>query len=107
MSGLGVPSLERLRDGSAGAFWLADAHGSRWPAQLHRAQPGVAMNARYCCYSAQFAMPDGVRLPQDIYDLLAPDTGERWSLLLAPVGPRAEDGRALMEAVFHYRIDAG
>jgi hypothetical protein len=96
-----IPSLERLRAVACDRFWLVDARGRRWPALLHRAQSGVAMNTRYCCYSAQFAMPDGVQLPQDVYELLAAETGERWSLLLAPVGPRAEDGRALMEAVIH------
>ena len=98
---MSIPSLERLRADAAGTFHLADARGTRWPAELHSARPGVAMSPRYQCYSAQFALPDGVQLAQDLYDVQPPGSGESWNLLLVPIGPREDDGRALMEAVFH------
>lgn len=96
---MNLPSLERLRDEIGQTYWLTAPTGVRIAGELRGARAGVPMNERYCCYSAHFALPPGVQLPQALYTVQCGD--ESWSLLLVPVGPGA-DGRALLEAVFHY-----
>lgn len=96
-----VPSLERLRAALGQTFSLTAQTGERFAAELHAAIPGVPMNERHCCYSAQFALPPGLHLPQAVYSVQAHD--DAWSLLLVPVRP-ADDGRALLEAIFHYPL---
>ncbi|MDE3739998.1 DUF6916 family protein [Metapseudomonas resinovorans] len=61
---------------------------------------GTPMNGRYECYSATFAQPAGVQLPQHTY-LLGSPAGQQWHVLLSPIGPDADGKHHLLEAVFH------
>ncbi|MCJ1886618.1 hypothetical protein LNN38_17300 [Pseudomonas sp. LA21] len=63
---------------------------------------GTPMNARHECYSAIFAQPAGVRLPQHTYQLRSPGNAE-WTVMLCPIGPDEEGERHLLQAVFHCR----
>lgn len=101
---MSMPTLLRLQAGAASPFWLTAPGGERWAARLHAAMPGIPMNAHHCCYLAQFALPLGVHAPQALYRVQSED--DAWDLLLTPLRP-LDDGTALLEAVFHYRIEAG
>lgn len=96
-----VPTLEQLLADHHKTFWLTAPTGERVAAELHTATSGVPLNERYCCYSALFALPPGVQAAQAVYAVQS--EADTWSLLLTPVAPRS-DGRALLEAVFHYPI---
>lgn len=96
-----VPTFERLQADHLKTFWLTAPSGERVAAELHAATPRVPMSERYCCYSALFALPPGVRAAQAVYAVQS--EADVWSLLLTPVAP-SSDGRALLEAVFHYLI---
>lgn len=98
---MSVPSLERLRAALGQSFSLTAETGERFAAELLAAVSGVPMNERHCCYSAQFALPAGVQLAQAVYSVQLHD--DAWSLLLVPVRP-CVDGRAVLEAVFHYPL---
>jgi hypothetical protein len=98
---MSVPSLDRLRADLGQHYWLTTPSGERIAGEVRAAQPGVPMNQRYCCYSAQFALPPGVQLPQAVYPVQR--DADTWHLLLVPVGAAA-DGRAVLEAVFHYPL---
>ena len=99
---MNLPSLERLsRD--LGLEYVLIAR-DRGPAavELRSATKGVPMNERHCCYAAEFALPAGVRFEQANYTLVAGE--DTWpDLLMTPIGPD-EDGRQLMQIVFHYPI---
>jgi hypothetical protein len=98
---MSVPTLERLRADLGQTYWLAAPTGERIAGEVRAAHAGTPMNERYCCYSAQFALPRGMQLPQALYAVEA--GADAWQLLLVPVGAGA-DGRALLEAVFHYPL---
>ncbi|NKI96182.1 hypothetical protein [Rhizobacter sp. SG703] len=100
---MSVPSLARLQAGAAEPFWLVGPSGERCPARLHAALPGVPVNTQHCCYAARFALPPGVRALQALYRVES--HGDAWDLLLTPLAPLA-DGSGVLEAVFHYRIQA-
>jgi hypothetical protein len=97
-----LPSLERLiRD--IGSICLIQGHRQgAVAAELVAAYEGTPMTARYCCYSAEFALPAGVFVPQSNCTLTIGDDTWR-DLLLTPIGPD-EDGRQLMQMVLHYLI---
>ncbi|MFZ6045559.1 DUF6916 family protein [Pseudomonas sp. CR3202] len=63
---------------------------------------GTAMNARHECYSAVFAQPAGIQLPQHSYLLRSPSSAQ-WQVLLTPIGPDEDGERHLLQAVFHSR----
>lgn len=93
-----MPSLAELRAQLHRNFELRSADGLDTSAELVDAWEGVAMSARYVCYSALFVLPSGTYLPQAVY---AVNNGSaEWPLLLVPVLP-GSDGQARMEAVFH------
>lgn len=100
---MSVPAFERLRADLGRHYGLAAPSGERFAAELHTAAAGVPMSPDYCCYAARFALPPGVQLPQALYMYTVHAGADAWSLLLTPVGP-CSDGRALLEAVFHYPI---
>ena len=60
------------------------------------------MTARYHCYSAIFAQPEGLQLPQHCYRLRSPE-GDEWEAMLTPVGPDEEGDRHLLQALFHVK----
>ncbi len=96
---MSIPSLDRLRTDLGRTYWLSGPWEGRLPAELKSVRERVAMDARYRCYSAELALPHGVRLSQ--VNCTVDSAGERWPmLLLAPIGP-LEDGRQLMQMVFH------
>lgn len=97
---MSIPSFERLQQ-DIGRTYLLGA--GQWftpvPAELRSVNHGVAMNKHYQCYSALLALPREVDLPQVSCTVSAGD--ESWPmLLLTPVRP-GEDGRPLMQMVFH------
>lgn len=98
---LAMPSQARLEADIGRAFTLTIPDALRVEVQLAVVHAGIPMNRRYCCYSAVFAAPLGAQLPQALYEVSIGE--ECWSLLLTPIGPD-EDGRPLLEAVFHYLI---
>ncbi len=93
-----MPTFEVLQSLLAQSFTLRDMEGRETPAELIDVYKGIAMNSRYHCYSAQFALPENLDLPQAVYAVC--NGSQEWALLLAPVMP-GEDGRGRMEAVFH------
>lgn len=99
---MSVPSLDRLRADLGQTYWLAGPWDGPLPAELKKVRERVAMNARYQCYSADLALPQGVRLPQVTCTVTG--GGDSWPmLLLAPIGP-LDDGRQLMQMVFHSTV---
>lgn len=102
-----MPSFARLQTRLHTTFAVRNAEGFGAEVEMIDVYEGIAMNARYQCYSAQFALPLGLQLPQAVYAVH--DGQDEWPLLLTPVMP-GEDGRSRMEAVFHVRsktVDAG
>jgi hypothetical protein len=98
---MSVPTLDRLRADLGQTYWLTLPSGERIAGEVRAARAGVPMNEQHCCYSAQLALPPGVQLPQAVYEVHA--EADAWHLLLVPVRPGA-DGRAVLEAVFHYPL---
>ena len=99
---MNLPSLERLTRG-IGSTCFIQGHGQGPVAtQLVAACKGKPMTPRYCCYSAEFALPAGMFLPQSICTVTLGN--DSWpDLLLTPIGPDV-DGRQLMQMVLHYLI---
>lgn len=102
---MSIPSFERLQQDIGRTYLLGTG---QWttpvPAELRAVQQGVAMNEHYLCYSALLALPREVDLPQVACNVDAGDAS--WPLLLlTPVRP-GEDGRPLMQMVFHTRSGA-
>jgi len=93
-----IPSFADLQAQMNKTFALRNSDGLGTGAELIDVYEGIAMNARYACYSMQLALPPGVNLPQAVYAVH--NGSEEWPLLLTPVMP-GDDGRARMEAVFH------
>ncbi len=107
MTDSSMPSYARLQARMNTTFAVRNAEGFGVEVEMTDVYEGIAMNARYQCYSAQFALPLGLQLPQAVYAVH--DGQDEWPLLLTPVMP-GEDGRSRMEAVFHVRsqaVDAG
>ncbi|MBW8830000.1 MAG: hypothetical protein JF606_11295 [Burkholderiales bacterium] len=99
---MNLPSLERLSCDVGREHALLAGDREPVAVELRSATKGVPMNARHCCYAAEFALPAGVRFEQANYTLVAGD--DTWpDLLMTPIGPD-EDGRQLMQVVFHYPI---
>ncbi|MDH4655555.1 hypothetical protein SA496_05585 [Pseudomonas sp. JS3066] len=63
---------------------------------------GQAMNSRHECYSAIFAQPVGIQMPQHSYRLRSPSNAE-WTVMLSPIGPDEDGEHHLLQAVFHCR----
>lgn len=99
---MNIPSFDRLRSDVGQTYMLAGPWPGFVPAELLGVREGMPMNRRYCCYSAELALPEGMRLPQSTCTVTAgPDS---WPyLLLTPMGP-GEDGRQVMQMVFHTLI---
>jgi len=99
----GIPSLERLRRDIGSTYFLSGPWAGELPAELVAADEGVAMNKRYRCYHAEFALPAGVQLPQVSCDVRA--GSDVWPmLLLTPGAPDPDDPRQRLHAVFHTLI---
>lgn len=64
------------------------------------------MNSDYDGYSLLLALPEGVELPQAVFNLFGPARTQPWALLMAPVAPEP-DGRHVLEAVIHSRRQFG
>jgi hypothetical protein len=97
---MSIPSFERLRSDVGSTYLLgAGLWDTPVPAELKSVKQGVPMDERHCCYSALLALPAGVDLPQVSCPVSA--GGTSWPLLLlTPMRPD-EDGRHLMQMVFH------
>jgi hypothetical protein len=93
-----MPTFEELHALLNHGFTLRDGAGLEISAELIDVYRGIGMNVRYESYAAQFALPEGVSLPQAVY--VVSNGGREWPLLITPVMP-GEDGRDRMEAVFH------
>lgn len=96
-----MPSQAALKADIGRTFTLTIPDVLRVDARLAAVHAGIPMNRRYCCYSAEFAVPPGASLPQALYEVACGD--QCWPLLLTPIGP-GEDGQPRLEAVFHYLI---
>lgn len=93
-----LPGLALLQAHRGQVVRLDTPGGRPVAATLLRAASGVAMNAQYRCYSAEFLLAPGVHLPQAVYRLHLGEAS--WQLLMTPVG-LADDGRGRLQAVFH------
>ncbi|WP_271103588.1 DUF6916 family protein [Pseudomonas tohonis] len=97
-----VPSLEDFARHLQQPWQLRWDEGEGVAITLVEAYEGVAMSARYRCYSAIFALPEGLQLPQHGYWLRSPE-GEEWEVVLTPIGPDEEGERHLLQALFHVK----
>jgi hypothetical protein len=93
-----VPDLAALRARLSETFVFEGANGATLNATLVDVHEQPAMNSRFACFAAQFALPFGTAMHQGLYTVRAGE--DRWAWLLTPVMP-GEDGRPRMEAVFH------
>ena len=94
-----MPTYDYFLQASGCSFRLYLAPEHSLDVELQHVEQRVPMNTRYECFSLLFRMPEGLALPQALYQLHGPDGGN-WELLLTPVRPDAE-GRPCLEAVFH------
>jgi hypothetical protein len=101
-----VPSLEDFERHLQQPWQLCwdegEGEGEGVTITLVETYEGVAMTARYHCYSAIFAQPEGVQLPQHNYRLRSPE-GSEWEAMLTPIGPDEEGDRHLLQALFHVK----
>ena len=97
-----VPSLEDFERHLQQPWQLCWDEGEGVTITLVEAYAGVAMTARYHCYSAIFAQPEGVQLPKHNYRLRSPE-GSEWEAMLTPIGPDEEGDRHLLQALFHVK----
>ena len=95
-----LPTLQELREADPEGFVLQVTPDQGLSVSLLSAREGVAMNARYECYSLALALPLGVQLPQAVLNLYGPGRTQPWVLMLSPVMPEP-DGRHVLEAVIH------
>lgn len=97
-----IPSFERLQADIGRLYVFSGEWEGHVEAELRYVTRGVPMNSRHCCYSAKFALPEGLGMSQATCTVSAED--DRWHhLLVTPMGPD-DDGRQLIQMVFHYPI---
>jgi hypothetical protein len=97
---MSIPSLARLRADIGQTYQLRGPWHGELPVELVAADEGVAMSRRHACYHAEFALPQGVQLPQVSCDVRAGD--DLWPmLLLTPAAPHPDDTRQRMHTVIH------
>ncbi|MET1077872.1 MAG: hypothetical protein ABWY06_07610 [Pseudomonas sp.] len=94
-----LPSYEYFLQARGRLFALLLGPEQALEVELHQVDQGVAMNARYECFSLLFLLPTGHALPQDQYRVRG-QPGEEWDLMLTPVRSVVEQ-RPCLEAVFH------
>ncbi|QCP50828.1 hypothetical protein FAZ95_17725 [Trinickia violacea] len=93
-----VPTHAALLAAIGQPFVLSTPDGRSVQARLAAAPDGIPMDETYVCYSAIFELPEGVRLPQEVFRITAPN-GDAWDLLATPTRP--EGVHAMMTAVMH------
>jgi hypothetical protein len=94
-----IPTHAELIAAIGRPFSFGTADGHAVDAVLTAAPAGIPMDDSYTCFSASFALPAGVYLPQDNYRITSPD-GPSWNLLATPTRP-LPDGRATLTFVVH------
>ncbi|MFM0503790.1 DUF6916 family protein [Paraburkholderia caffeinilytica] len=94
-----IPSHAELTNAVGRTFTLASAQIGAVEARLTAAPTETPMDEGFLCYSAFFELPAGIRLPQDMYRVSAPD-GAAWDLLATPTRPAA-NGAGTMCIVIH------
>lgn len=97
-----IPSREDLRDADPEGFVLQISADRGLKVSLLAVREGIAMNSDYDSYSLLLALPEGVELPQAVFNLFGPARTQPWALLMAPVALEP-DGRHVLEAVIHSR----
>ncbi|MFW3898425.1 hypothetical protein [Pseudomonas putida] len=95
-----IPSRQELLEADPEGFVLQIAHDQGLHVSLLGVTDGTAMSQDYECYSLAVALPHGVVLPQDTFNLFGPGRAQPWTLLMSPVRPEP-DGRHVLEAVIH------
>lgn len=80
-------------------FTFAAAFTDAVELTLTSARAETAMDDGFICYSAHFVLPAGIRLPQYMYRVSAPN-GAAWDLLATPTRPAA-NGAGTMCIVIH------
>lgn len=99
---MSIPSFERLESDVGRLYVFSGEWEGHVEAELRYVRRGVPMNARHCCYSAKFALPAGIGMSQATCTVSA--GADSWDhLLVTPMGPD-DDGRQLIQMVFHYPI---
>ncbi len=93
-----IPTREFL-DAHINATWeLHHPQLAPLQARLVRVDDAGAMNKKFVCYSAEFALVDGERPHSLTYTA---HCGEHaWPLLLTAIGPD-EDGQELLQLIIH------
>lgn len=94
-----MPSYALLSEAVGQSFHLWLSPEQVLPVELLSVEEGIAMTSRHHCYHAHFLLPPQCSLHQDVYRLGRPGE-EGWALLLTP-GQPVEDGRHVLQAVFH------
>lgn len=96
---MAIPSFERLQSDVGRVYAFSGEWDGLVEAELRYVRLGVPMNSRHSCYSAQFALPAGLGMAQATCTVSA-GTDQWHHLLVTPTGPD-EDGRQLIQMVFH------
>lgn len=99
-----MPTRDALENAQGECFQLWIDASQSIEAELLDVQENKAMTPEHECFSALFALPQGLFLPQSVYRL-APSGDEGWQLLMTPNRPAA-DGRNTLAAVFHWERPA-
>ena len=96
---MSIPNFERLQSDIGRVYALSGEWDGQVQAELRYVRLGVPMNSRHSCYSAHFALPAGLGMVQTTCTVSA--GADQWHhLLVTPTGPD-EDGRQLVQMVFH------
>ncbi|MFV3307727.1 DUF6916 family protein [Pseudomonas sp. NY15181] len=96
---LPMPTQQALEQAKGMTFDLWVTPEQRFDVELLTVTEGIAMTPRHQCFCADFALPEGTWLPQALFRLALPGE-DGWLVLMAP-GLPDEQGRNVLQAVFH------
>ncbi|MCQ4319488.1 hypothetical protein [Stutzerimonas stutzeri] len=95
-----IPSLKEIQEAGTQGFVLQVGPDQGLKVDVLGVREGIAMNRDYEGYSLLLVLPQGVALPQAVFNLFGPGREQPWQLLMTPLLPEA-DGRHVLEAVVH------
>lgn len=100
-----IPSLKEIQEAGTQGFVLQVGPDQGLKVDVLAVIESVAMSRDYECYRLRLVLPQGVALPQAVFNLFGPGRDQPWQLLMTPLLPEP-DGRHVLEAVVHYKCEA-